>query len=129
MKKSLKSIGAVLAGFIIITILSIITDTILEQNGILPKGALPMHGADAMILGIILYRSVYSIFGVYVTAKIAPSNPMKHALALGAFAAVITAIGSIITRDLAPAWFGWSLVVLSLPLSWIGGKLALSKRK
>jgi hypothetical protein len=38
MNKSIfKSIGAVLGGFIVIVILSIITDTVFEQTGVLPR--------------------------------------------------------------------------------------------
>jgi hypothetical protein len=37
-----------------------------------------------MVLG---YRAVLSLIGCYVTARLAPSNPMAHALSLGVIGA------------------------------------------
>ena len=118
-KSILKSIGAVLAGFLAIVILSVGTDTILEQTGVLPRGALFDTG---LLLLALMYRSLYSVIGAYITARLAPDRPMRHALALGVWGIFMSALGTLAARDLGPAWYGFALVVVSLPLAWLGGR-------
>lgn len=118
-KNIFKSIGAVLAGFLAIVILSVGTDTILEQAGVLPEGALFDTG---LLLLALMYRSLYSVIGAYITARLAPNQPMRHALALGVLGIVVSSFGTLAARDLGPAWYGFALVLVSLPLAWLGGK-------
>ncbi len=120
-KNIFKSIGAVVAGFIFIVVTHTGTDAILEGAGVLPKGNL-FVGAG-LILIVIGYRAVFSLIGCYLTAKLAPQNPMKHALALGVIGVVLSAVGAIVAADLGPSWYAWTLVVISLPIAWLGGKL------
>jgi hypothetical protein len=119
----LKSAGAVLAGFIFIGVTHSATDAILENAGVLPKGNL--YVSTSLILFVIFYRAVFSVIGCYLTAKLAPKNPMKHALILGSIGTILSSIGAIVTADmnLGPAWYAWSLVVIALPVAWLGGKL------
>ena len=118
-KSVFKSIGAVLAGFLVIVILSVGTDAVLEQTGVLPRGALFDAG---LLLLALLYRGIYSVIGAYVTARLAPQSPMKHALALGVLGIFVSGLGAYAGRDLGPAWYGLALVVVSLPLAWLGGR-------
>jgi len=120
-KNIFKSIGAVLAGFVFIGITHTGTDKILEGMGVLPRDNL-FVGAG-LILCVIGYRAVFSLIGCYLTARFAPQNPMKHALALGVVGVVLSTVGAIVGADLGPAWYAWSLVAISLPIAWIGGKL------
>ena len=128
-KNTLKSIGAVLAGLIFIGITHTGTDAILEGAGVLPKGHLNV-GAGLILL-VILYRTIFSIAGCYLAAKLAPRNPMKHSLILGGIGTVLSAAGAIATADMniGPAWYGWSLVVIALPIAWLGGKLYLTRNQ
>src|SRR5688572_564618 len=116
----LKSIGAVLAGLVFIGVTHSAVDAVLEAMGVLPKGHL--HVSSGLILVVILYRAILSLAGCYLTAKLAPRNPMVHALVLGAIGTVLSAVGAIVTADmnLGPAWYAWSLAV-----AWLGGKLYL----
>lgn len=117
-----KSIWAVTAGFLVILISSIAVDTILKIAGILPWDHL--HVSTGLILFVIFYRSVFSVAGCYLTAKLAPQNPMKHALILGVIGLIIGSIGAIVVpADLGPKWYGWTIAALSIPLAWLGGKL------
>jgi hypothetical protein len=118
-----RSVGVVILGFVIIVALSTITDTILENAGVIPKGALPMRGSELVLVGILGYRALYSLIGCYITARLAPSNPMKHALALGALGVILSALGSDVTSGKAPLWYDVILVVMALPIAWLGGKL------
>jgi hypothetical protein len=63
---------------------------------------------------VIGYRAVFSLIGCYLTAKLAPQTPMKHALVLGGIGVVLSAIGAIVAADLGPSWYAWTLVGISL---------------
>ena len=78
MKKTFKSIGAVLAGIIAVFVLSTITDVILEQTGLLklPFGTNPLW----FIIAVVVYRTIYVVAGSYITATLAPDKPMKHSI-------------------------------------------------
>jgi len=119
----LRSIGAVLAGLIFIGVTHTGTDAILENIGVLPKGNL--HVGTGLVLIVIGYRAVLSLIGCYITARLAPNSPMKHALALGIVGVLLSAVGAIVTANmnLGPSWYAWTLVALSLPIAWLSGKL------
>lgn len=73
----LKSIWAVVAGFLTVVVLSIGTDTILEKTGIFPPIAEGLFITWMLALAL-FYRTLYTILGGYVTAWLAPQNAMKH---------------------------------------------------
>ena len=119
----LRSVGAVLAGFVFIGVTHTATDAILENIGVLPKGNL--HVGTGLILVVVGYRAVLSLIGCYITARLAPKSPMKHALGLGIVGVLLSTIGAIATANmnLGPSWYAWTLVAISLPVAWLGGKL------
>jgi hypothetical protein len=124
-----KSIGAVVAGLIFIVVTHSATDAALEAAGVLPKGNL--YVGTGLILFVILYRAVFSVLGCYLTARLAPHNPMRHALTLGGIGVIFSSLGAIATADmnLGPAWYAWSLVVIALPMAWLGGRLFMATKK
>jgi hypothetical protein len=115
-----RSIASVVAGFASIVVLSVATDTVLESTGVLPSGALYDTG---LLLLATIYRSIYSIIGCYVAARLAADRRMRHALALGLVGVVVSIVGGIVGRDLAPAWYSLGLAALAMPLAWCGGIL------
>ncbi|SHF81695.1 hypothetical protein SAMN05443144_113139 [Fodinibius roseus] len=115
-----KSIWAVFAGFVVIVILSVAADTVLKLTGVLPYDHL--YVSTGLILTVIFYRAVFSFIGCYLAARLAPQNPMTHALALGVVGMAVSTAGAILAADLGPAWYNWSLVVIALPIAWFGGK-------
>jgi hypothetical protein len=123
MSSLLKSVGAVLAGFIFIVVTHTATDAVLERIGVLPKNNLFV--GTGLILAVIGYRAVFSLIGCYIAALLAPHSPMKHALALGIVGVLLSTVGAIATANmnLGPAWYAWTLVAISLPIAWLGGKL------
>ncbi|MFN0215877.1 MAG: hypothetical protein ACKVT2_16585 [Saprospiraceae bacterium] len=125
-KETLKSIGAVIAGFALLVILSMTTDIILEKTGVMktePFSENPVW----LIAIIILYRTIFNTFGCYLTARLAPNKPMKHAIILGIIGVVLTIVGLIVMWDIPPRWYPISLIVLTLPAVWLGGKIAIKK--
>lgn len=123
-KKSttLKSIVAVLAGFLIVVILSTVTDTILEQVGIFPPIGNGLFIPWMLVLAF-LYRSAYTVLGGYIAAKLAPKNPMKHVTILGIIGTVAGTLGVIAGWDLSDHWYPIALAVTAFPFVWLGGKL------
>lgn len=123
-KNTLKSIWAVVGGFITVFILSIVTDVILESTHIFPP---PEKGLFItwMLLLALAYRTVYTILGGYITASLAPANPMKHVHILATIGTVAGILGLIGTwgKGLGPEWYPIMLVILGYPSVWFGGKL------
>ncbi|HEY3430118.1 MAG TPA: hypothetical protein VGK39_05525 [Cyclobacteriaceae bacterium] len=123
--KTLKSIGSVLAGFLIVVILSTITDSILESLGIFPS---PKDGLFVtwMLVLAFVYRTIYTILGGYVTAALAPVNPTKHITILGIIGTVMGCVGiyvGLVLFTLSPAWYPIALAVAAFPSVWFGGRL------
>lgn len=117
-----RRILSVLIGFLVIVILSVVTDAILENNGVLPPPDKGLFDTGLLLLAL-TYRCIYSVIGSYITARLAPDRPVAHVLALGLLGVVVSAVGTIAAQGLGPAWYGIALVVLALPLAWLGGKL------
>jgi hypothetical protein len=126
----LRSVGAVLAGFVAIVAVSLGTDQVLHVLEVYPPWGQPMREPGLNLLAL-AYRCVYAVVGSYITARLAPYAPMRHALILGAIGLVIStagAIAAITMADLGPAWYPIALVVTALPCAWLGGALYRKKR-
>lgn len=122
----LRSVGAVVAGLVAIVVLSNGTDLILEATGVFPPVAVQQEqGFDTtwMVVLAIVYRSIYTVVGGYVAAALAPSRPMRHAIALGLVGIVLGILGAIATWGITPAWFNVLLIVIGLPCVWLGARL------
>jgi len=74
------------------------------------------------------YRTIYTIAGGYVTARLAPNKPMGHVWTLGVIGLLAAIAGTAATWDkgpeFGPKWYPLALVVLAIPCVWLGGKLA-----
>jgi len=120
-----KSVWAVVAGLLVIVILSTGIDAIMHAMRVFPPIGQAM--SDGMFAWATAYRVIISIFGCYVTARLAPSRPMTHALWLGVVGVVISGIGAIVTWNKGPAfgphWYPIVLILVSIPCAWIGGKI------
>lgn len=124
----LKSIGAILAGMVVGAVLSVITDFGLEKMGIFPS---PDQGLFIwwMLLIALIYRGAYTILSGYITAILAPGNPLKHAIILGIIGVVVTILGSAANWDKSAAWYPIALILITLPCTWLGGFLAINLKR
>lgn len=124
-KNIFKSIGAGFVGIFVGAILSIGTDKILENMGVLPHGNLWV-GAWIIIF-VLFYRTIYNILGSYIVARLAPNYPMRHVLVVGVLGTIVSIVGAIATANmnLGPAWYAWTLAALTFPSAWLGGKLCV----
>ena len=80
---------------------------------------------NALALLATSYRVVISVGGAWLTARLAPDRPMKHALILGAAGTVLGLVGVVATWNLGlgPRWYPILLAVLAIPQCWAGGKI------
>lgn len=129
-RRTLRSISAVFAGLLFIVIVSTVVDIVMHATGVFPPWGKPM--SDALFGLATAYRIVISIAGCWIAARFAPDRPMGHALVLGAIGVVISAIGAAVTwnkgPEFGPHWYPLLLVVVSIPCSWLGGKLFVMRQ-
>src|SRR3989441_8243345 len=76
-----RSVGAVVAGFVAVFALSVGTDQVLHVLRVYPPWGEPMAGV--LFVVATAYRIVYTVLGGYITARLAPHAPARHALILG----------------------------------------------
>lgn len=122
------SIGAILAGFITVFILSVGTDLLLETLGVFPPQTNPAAYTSWMLAFALIYRSIYSVSGFYLAAMLAPDKPMRHAIILGIIGVAFATLGAIANWDKGANWYPILLVLVTLPCAWLGGTLVESKR-
>ena len=123
----IKSIIAVVAGFLTVVVLSMGTDKLLESTGIFPPPS-EMGLFVTWMLGLALfYRTVYTVAGGYVTAWLAPQNPMKHVWVLAIIGQIGGISGVIAGWNLSAHWYPIAIAVLAIPSVWLGGWLRTRK--
>jgi hypothetical protein len=122
----LRSIGAVVAGFFACALLSIGTDVVLHAAGVFPPWGQPM--SNALFVLATVYRTIYTVAGGYITARLAPNRPMAHVWTLGIIGLLAAIAGALATWDkgaeFGPKWYPLALVILAIPSVLFGGKLA-----
>ena len=126
-KNILKSIAALLAGFVVVVVLSLGTDVVLHALQVYPPWGASMVGFEGTLLLAAIYRTIFGVIGSYITARLAPDRPMGHALVGGIIGLVLSIAGAAVTWNKGPAfgphWYPLALIVLALPQAWLGGKI------
>ena len=119
-----RSIGAVLAGFVAVFVLSLGTDEVLHMLGVYPPWGQRM--SDGLFALATAYRIVYTVLGGFITARLAPRAPLRHALILGIVGLGFGAVGvgvAVARPDLGPLWYSMAIALTAIPGSWLGGTL------
>ena len=118
-----RSIWAVVAGVLVIIVVTTLVDIVLHVTGVLPPMDQPINNSLALLATS--YRIVISIGGAWLTARLAPEKPMKHALILGCVGVVLGLVGVVATwnMELGPRWYPILLTVLAIPQCWAGGRI------
>jgi hypothetical protein len=123
-----RSAGAVAAGFVAIVALSLGTDQVLHMLQVYPPWGQPM--SSGLFAVATAYRIVYTIAGGYLTARLAPHAPVRHAVILGLIG-IVPGIGGVMVGlakpELGPLWYPIALLVTGLPCVWLGGVLYRSR--
>jgi peptidoglycan/LPS O-acetylase OafA/YrhL len=131
LRPCLASAGAVAAGFIITAVASTAADAVMHATGIFPSS--PRSMSDPLFALAATYRALFTVAGGYVTARLAPDRPMRHAWILAGIGLVaglagVVAYYTIGGAELGPAWYAISIPVEAIPCVWLGGRLAASGR-
>jgi hypothetical protein len=127
-KSILKSIGAIIVGFALGAILSIGSDFLLDKLGIISLDNFKQTSIGLIYI-VIIYRFIFNAAGCYLTAKLAPNHPMKHVIIIGIVGTVLSIFGALVMWDKAIPFYNISIVLISLPSAWLGGKLFLKYQK
>jgi hypothetical protein len=77
------SVGAVAVGFATTFALSTAIDAGLHATGVFPP--LGVRMSDSLFMLALGYRGLATIAGGWLTARLAPSSPMRHAAILAVF--------------------------------------------
>ena len=120
----LKSIGAVIAGYLISAILTALTIAVL--GALFPESYQPEN--IRWVVFNVIYGCVFAVVGGYIVARLAPSRPFIHATVLGvlmAIFALLTGYAVSVTPpspDYAnqPGWYYPVLAVTVLPSILLG---------
>jgi hypothetical protein len=126
---TLRSIGAVAAGFSAVFIVSTLVDVVLHATGVYPPWGEPIGNGVSLLAAA--YRVVITIAGGYLTARLAPNRPLAHAVNLGILGFVAATAATAATWNLAlgPHWYPLALVATALPCTWLGGTYATRHAK
>jgi len=118
-----RSVWAVGAGLLVIIVVTTLVDIVLHATSVFPPMDQPIN--DALALLATSYRIVISVVGGWLTARLAPDMPMKHAMTLGYVGVGLGLVGVVATWNLGlgPRWYPISLVVLAIPQCWAGGRI------
>src|SRR5258708_38985865 len=100
-RRVLRSIGAVLAGVVVVVVLSVGTDAVMHATNVFPP--LARRITDGLFVLATAYRSIYAIAGGYIAARLAPARPMKHALVLGFIGVLLGTAGVLALWNAGPA--------------------------
>lgn len=122
-----KSIGAVLAGFVLGAVLSVGADFLMDKMGIMSMENFKQT-PFLIICVIIVYRFIFNIIGSYLAARLAPNKPMKHVIIIGIIGTVLSLLGSFAMWDKAIPFYNVAIILISLPSAWFGGQLFLKKQ-
>ena len=123
MPSIVRSILAVVAGIVVVVVLSEATDWLIVKLGF----SFNVPDPTKMFALATFYRCVYAVAGGYVTARLAPSAPVMHAVILGLIGTIPAVAGVIVMWSYGNHWYPIALAVTALPCSWLGGKLAAPK--
>jgi hypothetical protein len=131
----LRSIGAVVAGFVAASIVMMIVETLNGRvfypglakaaEGVTDREAIGAIFASAPVgafLVVIVGWALGSVVGGWLTARIAGQSPVTHGVVLGA---LLTCAGIMNNLMLPPPpWFWGASLIVFLPCTWFGTRLA-----
>jgi hypothetical protein len=117
------SVWAVSAGLLVCVVVTTLVDVALHVIGVYPPMPEPL--TDALALVATAYRIPIGVGAAWLTARLAPARPLKHAVVLGCVGTLVAVAGIVATwnRGLGPRWYPIALAVLAVPQCWAGGKL------
>jgi hypothetical protein len=125
-----RSAAAVVAGLAVNVVLAMAADQVAYAAALFPQPPEVTYEPAPYVIAT-AYRAVFGIAGAWLTAKLAPSDPMRHALILGGIGLLLSGAGLVasFTMALGPVWYPAALLVVTLPCACLGGRLALGGKR
>ncbi len=119
----LRSALAIVSGVAFTIVITLGIDYTLQRGGVFPREGSALDDRQCLIATS--YRVVIGVAAGWLSARLAPQNPMRHAMILGYLGTVLGLIGLVITWNmgLGPHWYPIALAVLAIPQSWLGGRI------
>jgi hypothetical protein len=122
---------AVAAAFVANAALTLAVDQLLHVANVYPPWGQPMYDPALNLLAL-AYRTAFGVGAGYLVARLAPGARVRHAVALGVVAAMLSTIGAavaITSHDLGPAWYPIALALLSYPTVRLGAAWHLRRAR
>src|SRR6267142_2089158 len=118
-----RSTWAVVAGFLLIAMLSVGSGAMV--HAMYPRLFDATGGTSNLVVLCLttVCIGVFAIVGCYLTARLAPSHPMRHALILGLLGLIVNLFGTMKMWNMYPAWYNVLNLLLVMPYAWLGGRL------
>ena len=119
----LRSIAAIVLGFIFIGALAFGADAVLRA--VMPSAFSPTGRVESVPVLLLMqaYVIIFAVTGCYLAARLAPNRPLRHALILGLLGLAFNVAGTIAMWNTAPAWYHVLALALVMPAAWLGGRL------
>lgn len=117
----LKNVSALVAGFATVALLSMATDSVFIRIGIFPEQSQGVPYVSSLLIIALLYRTLFTVVGGYVTARLAPEKPMRLVYILGVLGTLAAIGGVIVGWNLSAHWYPIALAVLAFPSVALGG--------
>ena len=129
-RRWLRSLGAVVAGFATVAVLSMGADALVYGAGLVRPG----HAmSDPLFALAAVYRAAFTVAGGFVTARLAPDRPMDHAWVLAGLG-LLGGLGGVAAYYAAnspafgPAWYVISIPASAIPCVWLGARWGMRAR-
>jgi hypothetical protein len=124
MPKVLRSVLAVVVGFLVIGVLAFGTGKLLQASSPAQFDAAGTPTTTAMMLVQLLYVGVYATFGCWLAGRLAPGRPMLHSLVVGVLGLALNVPSALMLRDTHPTWYLAAGVLTTMLWAWLGGRIA-----
>ncbi len=119
-----RSIVAIVIGFVLIGALAVGADAAFH---VLRPGYFTADGGTTTPVALLImlaYVFVFATLGCYITGRLAPNRPLRHAMILGVLGLVFNVVGTIRLWHTAPAWYHVAALLMVLPAAYLGGFIA-----
>src|SRR5437762_13704666 len=102
-----RSFGAVVAGVVFVVLVTTIVDVVLHADAVRVFPPIEQPIDDKLAALATSYRIVIGVAGAWLTARLAPGKPLKHALILGYLGVALGLVGVVATwnKGLGPHWY------------------------
>ncbi|MFN7915061.1 MAG: hypothetical protein U0Q55_06955 [Vicinamibacterales bacterium] len=121
----LRHIAPVLAGGVLIAMLTVVTGNWLNAHGWVPDAA-QAGQSTGFLLFVLAYQALFAVIGSHMASRLAPAGQprIRYALAVGFLLSIVSIISALQTTSPFPTWYLLAGIVLPIPSAIVGGGTA-----